>query len=218
MWQRRVGTASESVRLRPVVVVLLCLVGTLLLTSGASAGERSGTDTPSDRSWPGIALRFGPSFGQLSGAFFRPAATGISGEIGLIIPIGHRFAVRADVQATAMNDDPDDVAILELEPTDTGRLDLWRWMLSVTGYSNSHWYRQGTCTPYVTLGAGVARRSVTKFAAQFGGGSLVMLGEGIGIDVGVGFTCVMNGFGEKYQGKELSGILDLKAAFVLNVR
>ncbi len=95
---------------------------------------------------------------------------------------------------------------------------MWRWMVGIAGYGNSDWYRKGSWTPYAYLGAGVAKRSVRKFAAEFGSGSLVMIGEGIGLDVGAELTCVLNGFGEKYKGRELASILDINVALVFRAR
>jgi len=222
MWQKRAGSSAESPRLR--LILLTVLVGLLTLSVTAFAQEQVtlDTDSPSSsehsvRSWPGIGLSVGPSFGLLSGYWLRPGDRGVSGDVGIIIRIGHRFATRIDIHATAISDDPEDISRYHMEPTGGGTWDMWRWMLSITGYSNSHMYQPGSWTPYVSLGAGIARHGDSKFAAQFGGGSLVMFRDGIGLDLGANLTCVLNGWSKKYANRELACILDLKTALVLRV-
>ena len=201
----------------------MVLVSLLLLSVTVLADEPAtlDTDSPSSsehsvRTWPGLGLRVGWSGGLVSGYWLYPGATSVSSDFAAVVPIGHRFSVSAVVQRATIHNDAEDVVRL---PVDSASIsdDLWRWMLTVTGYGNSHLYQPGSWTPYVTLGAGIARHGNSKFAAQFGGGNLIMFRDGIGLDLGVNFTCVLNGWGKTYADRELAAIFELRSALVLRV-
>jgi hypothetical protein len=228
---------SESSR--SLLTCVLALAISLLSAAGGSASERPSnpTDTllvvdaprdaaenrvdsisspePGGRKWPDFSVRVGTSFGLLSGGWLHPGASSLSANFGLVIPFGHRFALQADICGSSIRNDDRDAQDHSPDQYGDKPLDMWRYIISIAGYSNSDWYHKGSWTPYVSLGAGVANKSVTKFAAQFGGGSLVMIGEKIGLDVGAELMCVLNGFGDKYNDNELASIFELKAAFVL---
>ena len=221
IWQGRVGTFYRTRRVLPLGIWILALA--LSLWAGSNAGASDlGADLPGSvnstaKESRGIGLRVGSSFGLLSGDWLRPGVTSFGGDIGLMVPISSYFEVQTVVTVSSIREHKSDTPDYLIEPPSGGSPDLRQWMILFTGYADSHWFDAGKKTAYMNLGFGSVDKRESKFAAQFGGGSLIMIDRNFGVDLGLELDWIFAGSVFAQFGHGFANIMKLRAAVVVRL-